>query len=64
MHTDRLPAGFEFLVPLPRLDGEPETLITQVVYCAAAAPQMFSVGARFTGQSPVAVVAVEAVGAR
>src|SRR5687768_11954223 len=47
MYTRSLPGGWDFIVVLPRMVGEPLRMLCSVVYTSAGAPDMHSVGARF-----------------
>ena len=55
MHTQRLEPGTQFIVTLPRMDGGPERLVCQVVYCADGAPDLYSIGAQFLRREPAGI---------
>ena len=50
MHTRRMESGQQFVARLPVFDGPPSALLCEVVYCAGATGDLFSIGTRFVGR--------------
>ena len=47
IHSQRMEAGEQFVVRLPRADGSEVPLVCVVAHCSTLAPELHSIGARF-----------------
>jgi hypothetical protein len=47
IHSKPVKAGTQFVVDLPLMEGAPQPVLCQAVFCAGGVPDVYSIGARF-----------------